>query len=144
MGQMTDAEKNALKRKIYGEMSQRSQKPISQVRQQVEQKVAMQRNERMLKAQNQQMPATLDPNGFHPGEKVYGSTGQYQDMQGGSHFTQYDCGHTYDDSVIRGQKNEALSRADRIRESLRNRDTMQNAVIMGEIMNRRGRRKRFT
>ena len=43
---------------------------------------------------------TLDKAEFHSPVMQAGSTGTYSDMTGGHTFTQYDCGHEYNDEIV--------------------------------------------
>ena len=45
---------------------------------------------------------TLDKAEFHSPVMQAGSTGTYSDMTGGHTFTQYDCGHEYNDEIVQG------------------------------------------
>lgn len=87
--------------------------------------------------------ASLDPREFHPESKVYGSTGVYRDMKGGSHFNEYDCGHEYNDSVIRDEKNKAAAnvKCEQIRAAFADKEQVRTAFVMSEIFSRRGRHR---
>lgn len=87
---------------------------------------------------------TLNKKEFHPKEMTPGSTGVYRDMEGGAHFDQYDCGHEYDDSVIRSISLKKPGRGEAIREAFKNKEQVRNAFIMSEIFERPRNRKRFS
>lgn len=125
---MSHADTEALKRRIRANLAQKQQ--------------AANRSNNLNRVHNNTM-ATLNPNEFHPESMVVGSTGEYRDMKGGTQFNYYDCGHEYDDSVIRN-KPVQTDMAHFIRRQLQDSDSLKSAVIMGEIMQRRHhRRHRF-
>lgn len=88
--------------------------------------------------------ATLNQDEFHPEVMNVGSTGEYRDMKGGAHFEEYDCGHTYDDAVIREtfQKTDKVDKGKEILAFLKNEEDARKALIAGEILGTRGGMKR--
>ncbi|MGN0317707.1 MAG: hypothetical protein ACI4E1_07185 [Lachnospira sp.] len=124
---MSRADTEALKRRIRANLAQ---------------KQGVNPNNNLNRVQNHTM-ATLNPDEFHPETMVAGSTGEYRDMKGGTRFDYYDCGHEYDDSVIRN-KPVQTDMAHFIRRQLQDPDSLKSAVIMSEIMQpRHHRRHRF-
>ena len=86
----------------------------------------------------------LNPDEFHNKSYVAGSTGEYKDMEGGAHFNNYDCGHEYNDSVIRNVPNKKQVLSEDIRSEFHNKQSVRKAFIMSEIFERPARRKRYS
>ncbi|MDO5382003.1 MAG: hypothetical protein Q4F06_04665 [Eubacteriales bacterium] len=98
-----------------------------------------QRPQQMQQPQAQQVQqkpymGTLDHEEFHSERMVAGSTGTYSDMQGGTKFANYDCGHEYNDEIVHTEKKE---KASQFRTLLQDKNNIKNAVIVSEILKRR-------
>lgn len=94
---------------------------------------------------NQTPPAnmqTLSHEEFHPDTMIAGSTGAYKDMNGGAHFQSYDCGHEYNDSVIRNtDSTKEVPMSAVIKAAFKDKAQVRNAFIMSEIFDRPKRRR---
>lgn len=88
--------------------------------------------------------ATFNQNEFHPEVMIQGSIGEYRDMTGGAYFDEYACGHRYDDSIIRNSfiNEPGKSKGQELLQFLHNKENMQKAVIIGDILGRRGGMRR--
>ena len=77
---------------------------------------------------------TLDKAEFHSPVMQAGSTGTYSDMTGGHTFTQYDCGHEYNDEIV--PQSQTASKG--ILNDLRfDKNEMRKAFVMQEILKRK-------
>ena len=77
---------------------------------------------------------TLDKAEFHSPVMQAGSTGTYSDMTGGHTFTQYDCGHEYNDEIV--------PQSQTVRKGILNdlkfdKNEMRKAFVMQEILKRK-------
>lgn len=77
---------------------------------------------------------TLDKAEFHSPVMQAGSTGTYSDMTGGQTFTQYDCGHEYNDSIVPQSTVPDKSILDDMKFD---RNEMRKAFVMQEILKRK-------
>lgn len=77
---------------------------------------------------------TLDKAEFHSPVMQAGSTGTYSDMTGGHTFTQYDCGHEYNDEIVpQSQMGDKV-----ILDDLKfDKNEMRKAFVMQEILKRK-------
>lgn len=74
---------------------------------------------------------TLDKAEFHSPVMQAGSTGTYSDMTGGHTFTQYDCGHEYNDEIV--PQSQTASKG--ILNDLKfDKNEMRKAFVMQEIL----------
>ena len=77
---------------------------------------------------------TLDKAEFHSPVMQAGSTGTYSDMTGGHTFTQYDCGHEYNDEIV--PQSQTASKG--ILNDLKfDKSEMRKAFVMQEILKRK-------
>lgn len=77
---------------------------------------------------------TLDKAEFHSPVMQAGSTGTYSDMTGGHTFTQYDCGHEYNDEIV--PQSQTVSKG--ILNDLKfDKNEMRKAFVMQEILKRK-------
>ena len=77
---------------------------------------------------------TLDKAEFHSPVMQAGSTGAYSDMTGGHTFTQYDCGHEYNDEIV--PQSHAAEKS--ILDDLKfDKNEMRKAFVMQEILKRK-------
>ena len=77
---------------------------------------------------------TLDKAEFHSPVVQAGSTGTYSDMTGGHTFTQYDCGHEYNDEIV--PQSQTASKG--ILNDLKfDKNEMRKAFVMQEILKRK-------
>lgn len=77
---------------------------------------------------------TLDKAEFHSPVMQAGSTGTYSDMTGGHTFTQYDCGHEYNDEIV--PQSQTASKG--ILNDLKfDKNEMRKAFAMQEILKRK-------
>lgn len=77
---------------------------------------------------------TLDKAEFHSPVMQAGSTGIYSDMTGGHTFTQYDCGHEYNDEIV--PQSQTASKG--ILNDLKfDKNEMRKAFVMQEILKRK-------
>jgi hypothetical protein len=77
---------------------------------------------------------TLDKAEFHSLVMQAGSTGTYSDMTGGHTFTQYDCGHEYNDEIV--PQSQTVSKG--ILNDLKfDKNEMRKAFVMQEILKRK-------
>ena len=77
---------------------------------------------------------TLDKAEFHSAVMQAGSTGTYSDMTGGHTFTQYDCGHEYNDEIV--PQSQTASKG--ILNDLKfDKNEMRKAFVMQEILKRK-------
>ena len=77
---------------------------------------------------------TLDKAEFHSPVMQAGSTGTYSDMTGGHTFTQYDCGHEYNDEIV--PQSQTASKG--ILNDLKfDKNEMRKAFVMQEILKRK-------
>lgn len=77
---------------------------------------------------------TLDKAEFHSPVMQAGSTGVYSDMSGGHTFTQYDCGHEYNDEIVPQNQTSGKSIADELKFDT---NEMRKAFVMQEILKRK-------
>lgn len=77
---------------------------------------------------------TLDKAEFHSPVMQAGSTGAYSDMTGGHTFTQYDCGHEYNDEIVPQSQAAGKSVLDDLRFD---KNEMRKAFVMQEILKRK-------
>ena len=77
---------------------------------------------------------TLDKAEFHSPVMQAGSTGAYSDMTGGHTFTQYDCGHEYNDEIVPQSQGAGKSVLDDLRFD---KNEMRKAFVMQEILKRK-------
>ena len=77
---------------------------------------------------------TFDKAEFHSPVMQAGSTGTYSDMTGGHTFTQYDCGHEYNDEIVpQSQMGDKV-----ILDDLKfDKNEMRKAFVMQEILKRK-------
>lgn len=76
---------------------------------------------------------TLDKAEFHSPVMQAGSTGTYSDMTGGHTFTQYDCGHEYNDEIVPQSQTGGKAILDDIKFD---KNEMRKAFVMQEILKR--------
>lgn len=77
---------------------------------------------------------TLDKAEFHSPVMQAGSTGTYSDMTGGHTFTQYDCGHEYNDEIV--PQSQTASKG--ILNDLKfDKNEVRKAFVMQEILKRK-------
>lgn len=77
---------------------------------------------------------TLDKAEFHSPVMQAGSTGTYSDMTGGHTFTQYDCGHEYNDEIVP----QSQTASNGILNDLKfDKNEMRKAFVMQEILKRK-------
>lgn len=77
---------------------------------------------------------TLDKAEFHSPVMQAGSTGAYSDMSGGHTFTQYDCGHEYNDEIVPQNQTSGKSIVDELKFDT---NEMRKAFVMQEILKRK-------
>ena len=77
---------------------------------------------------------TLDKAEFHSPVMQAGSTGTYSDMTGGHTFTQYDCGHEYNDEIVPQSQTASKAILDDIKFD---KNEMRKAFVMQEILKRK-------
>ena len=77
---------------------------------------------------------TLDKAEFHSPVMQAGSTGTYSDMTGGHTFTQYDCGHEYNDEIVPLSQTAGKSIIDDLKFD---KNEMRKAFVMQEILKRK-------
>lgn len=77
---------------------------------------------------------TLDKAEFHSPVMQAGSTGTYSDMTGGHTFTQYDCGHEYNDEIVPQSKTSDKGILDDLKFDT---NEMRKAFVMQEILKRK-------
>ena len=77
---------------------------------------------------------TLDKAEFHSPVMQAGSTGTYSDMTGGHTFTQYDCGHEYNDEIVPQSQTGGKVILDDIKFD---KNEMRKAFVMQEILKRK-------
>ena len=77
---------------------------------------------------------TLDKAEFHSPVMQAGSTGTYSDMTGGHTFTQYDCGHEYNDEIVPQDETSGKSILDDLKFDT---NEMRKAFVMQEILKRK-------
>lgn len=77
---------------------------------------------------------TLDKAEFHSPVMQAGSTGTYSDMTGGHTFTQYDCGHEYNDEIVPQSQTGGKAILDDIKFD---KNEMRKAFVMQEILKRK-------
>lgn len=77
---------------------------------------------------------TLDKAEFHSPVMQAGSTGTYSDMTGGHTFTQYDCGHEYNDEIT--PQSQTASK-DILGDMKFDKNEMRKAFVMQEILKRK-------
>lgn len=77
---------------------------------------------------------TLDKAEFHSPVMQAGSTGAYSDMTGGHTFTQYDCGHEYNDEIVPQSQTTGKSILDDLKFD---KNEMRKAFVMQEILKRK-------
>ena len=77
---------------------------------------------------------TLDKAEFHSPVMQAGSTGTYSDMTGGHTFTQYDCGHEYNDEIVPQSQTTGKSILDDLKFD---KNEMRKAFVMQEILKRK-------
>ena len=78
---------------------------------------------------------TLDKAEFHSSVMQAGSIGTYSDMTGGHTFTQYDCGHEYNDEIVPQSQTASKGILDDMKFD---KNEMRKAFIMQEILKRKG------
>ena len=76
----------------------------------------------------------LDKAEFHSPVMQAGSTGTYSDMTGGHTFTQYDCGHEYNDEIVPQSQTGGKAILDDIKFD---KNEMRKAFVMQEILKRK-------
>lgn len=143
MSQMSRASQEALKNRIRNELANSMGYAQNQQNRRNAQGYAQRSGQWGTVAQHANM-ATLNPAEFHPDVMVAGSTGEYRDMQGGAHFERFDCGHTYNDSVIRDSfiKQNEITKGEEMLNFLHDKENIQKAVIVGDIIGTRGGMRR--
>ena len=77
---------------------------------------------------------TLDKAEFHSAVMQAGSTGTYSDMTGGHTFTQYDCGHEYNDEIVPQSQKASKGIIDDMKFD---KNEMRKAFVMQEILKRK-------
>lgn len=77
---------------------------------------------------------TLDKAEFHSPVMQAGSTGTYSDMTGGHTFTQYDCGHEYNDEIVPQSQTGGKAILDDLKFD---KNEMRKAFVMQEILKRK-------
>ena len=77
---------------------------------------------------------TLDKAEFHSPVMQAGSTGIYSDMTGGHTFTQYDCGHEYNDEIVPQSQTTGKGILDDLKFD---KNEMRKAFVMQEILKRK-------
>ncbi len=77
---------------------------------------------------------TLDKAEFHSPVMQAGTTGTYSDMTGGHTFTQYDCGHEYNDEIVPQSKTSDKGILDDLKFDT---NEMRKAFVMQEILKRK-------
>lgn len=77
---------------------------------------------------------TLDKAEFHSPVMQAGSTGTYSDMTGGHTFTQYDCGHEYNDEIVPQSQTTGKGILDDLKFD---KNEMRKAFVMQEILKRK-------
>ena len=77
---------------------------------------------------------TLDKAEFHSPVMQAGSTGTYSDMTGGHTFTQYDCGHEYNDEIVPQSQTGGKVILDDLKFD---KNEMRRAFVMQEILKRK-------
>ena len=77
---------------------------------------------------------TLDKAEFHSPVMQAGSTGTYSDMTGGHTFTQYDCGHEYNDEIL--PQSQTASKGI-LNDMKFDKNEMRKAFVMQEILKRK-------
>ena len=77
---------------------------------------------------------TLDKAEFHSPVMQAGSTGTYSDMTGGHTFTQYDCGHEYNDEIVPQSQTGGKAILDDMKFD---KNEMRKAFVMQEILKRK-------
>lgn len=77
---------------------------------------------------------TLDKTEFHSPVMQAGSTGTYSYMTGGHTFTQYDCGHEYNDEIVPQSQTTGRSILDDLKFD---KNEMRKAFVMQEILKRK-------
>ena len=77
---------------------------------------------------------TLDKAEFHSPVMQAGSTGTYSDMTGGHTFTQYDCGHEYNDEIVPQSQTGGKVILDDLKFD---KNEMRKAFVMQEILKRK-------
>ena len=77
---------------------------------------------------------TLDKAEFHSHVMQAGSTGTYSDMTGGHTFTQYDCGHEYNDEIVPQSQKASKGILDDMKFD---KNEMRKAFVMQEILKRK-------
>lgn len=77
---------------------------------------------------------TLDKAEFYSPVMQAGSTGTYSDMTGGHTFTQYDCGHEYNDEIVPQSQTGGKAILDDIKFD---KNEMRKAFVMQEILKRK-------
>ncbi len=77
---------------------------------------------------------TLDKAEFHSSVMQAGSIGTYSDMTGGHTFTQYDCGHEYNDEIVPQSQTASKGILDDMKFD---KNEMRKAFIMQEILKRK-------
>jgi hypothetical protein len=77
---------------------------------------------------------TLDKAEFHSPVMQAGSTGTYSDMTGGHTFTQYDCGHEYNDEIV--PQSQTASKGI-LNDMKFDKNEMRKAFVMQEILKRK-------
>lgn len=77
---------------------------------------------------------TLDKAEFHSPVMQAGSTGTYSDMTGGHTFTQYDCGHEYNDEIVPQSQMGGKAILDDLKFD---KNEMRKAFVMQEILKRK-------
>ena len=77
---------------------------------------------------------TLDKAEFHSAVMQAGSTGTYSDMTGGHTFTQYDCGHEYNDEIVPQSQKASKGILDDMKFD---KNEMRKAFVMQEILKRK-------
>lgn len=117
--EMDNLKQAIMQRNNFNQRPQQMQQPQVQQVQQTQQKPYM---------------GTLDHEEFHAERMVAGSTGPYSDMQGGTKFVNYDCGHEYNDEIVHTEKNVKVSEFHKM---LQDKNNLRNAVIINEILKRR-------
>ena len=63
-----------------------------------------------------------------------GSTGTYSDMTGGHTFTQYDCGHEYNNEIVPQSQKASKGIIDDMKFD---KNEMRKAFVMQEILKRK-------
>ena len=77
---------------------------------------------------------TLDKAEFHSPVMQAGSTGTYSNMTGGHTFTQYDCGHEYNNEIVPQSQKASKGIIDDMKFD---KNEMRKAFVMQEILKRK-------